>query len=62
MNVVEAHDDYFVHKRDAAGVLGLSSFQKVIAALRMLTYVQMSMFALAKALHLRAYVGSLLQL
>jgi hypothetical protein len=38
MNAVEAHDDYFVHKRDAAGVLGLSCFQKVTAALRMLTY------------------------
>jgi len=38
MNVVEAHDDYFVQKRDAVGVLGLSCFQKVIAALRMLTY------------------------
>jgi len=38
MNAVEAHDDYFVQKRNCAGVLGLSSFQKVTAALRMLTY------------------------
>ena len=38
MNVVEAHDDYFVQKRDAANVLGLSCFQKVTAAFRMLTY------------------------
>jgi len=38
MNVVEAHDGYFVQKRDAVSVLGLSCFQKVIAALRMLTY------------------------
>jgi hypothetical protein len=28
MNVVEAHDDYFVQKRNAANVLGLSCFQK----------------------------------
>ena len=38
MNAVEAHDYYFVQKRDATGVLGLSCFQKVTAALRMLTY------------------------
>jgi len=38
MNAVEAHDDYFVQKRNVAGVLGLSCFQKVTAALRMLTY------------------------
>jgi len=38
MNVVEAHDDYFVQKRNAANVLGLSCFQKVTAAMRMLTY------------------------
>ncbi|CAM6094363.1 unnamed protein product [Calypogeia fissa] len=29
-------DEYFVQKRDAAGVLGLSSIQKITAALRML--------------------------
>lgn len=38
MNVVESHDDYFVQKRNAANVLGLSCFQKVIATFRMLTY------------------------
>jgi hypothetical protein len=38
MNAVEAHDDYFVHKRNATNVLGLSCFQKVTAAMRMLTY------------------------
>jgi len=38
MDAVEEHDHYFVQKRDAAGVLGLSCFQKVTAALRMLTY------------------------
>jgi hypothetical protein len=38
MTAVEAHDHYFVQKRDAAGKKGLSCFQKVTAALRMLTY------------------------
>ena len=38
MNVVEAHDDYFVQKRNAANILGLSCFQKVTAAFRMITY------------------------
>jgi len=38
MNAVEVHDDYFVQKRDAANVLGLSCFQKVTAAFRMITY------------------------
>lgn len=38
MNAVESHDDYFVQKRSAANVLGLSCFQKVAAAFRMLTY------------------------
>ena len=38
MNAVEAHDDYFVHKRNGGGVLGLSCFQKITAAMRMLTY------------------------
>ena len=38
MNVVESYDDYFVQKRSAANVLGLSCFQKVTAAFRMLTY------------------------
>ena len=38
MNAVEAHDDYFVQKRNGAGVLGLSCFQKITAAMRMLSY------------------------
>jgi len=38
MNAVESRDDYFVRKRNAANVLGLSCFQKVTAAFRMLTY------------------------
>jgi hypothetical protein len=35
---VEQHDAYFVQKRNVAGILGLSSLQKVTAAFRMLTY------------------------
>ncbi|XP_040364443.1 uncharacterized protein LOC112171162 [Rosa chinensis] len=35
---VEARDSYFVQKRDSAGRLGLSSLQKVTAAMRMLAY------------------------
>jgi len=38
MNAVESHDDYFVQKRNAANVLGLSCFQKVTAAFCMLPY------------------------
>ena len=38
MKAVEEHDDYFVQKRNAAGVLGLSCLQKVVAAFRMLAY------------------------
>jgi hypothetical protein len=38
MNVVEEHGDYFVEKRIAVNVLGSSCFQKVTAAMRMLTY------------------------
>jgi len=38
MSDVEDHDDYFVQKRNAANVFGLSCFQKVTAAMRMLTY------------------------
>jgi len=38
MNAVEEHDDYFVQKRNAADVLGLSCLQKVVAAFRMLAY------------------------
>ena len=35
---VETHDDYFRQKPNAAGVLGASPIQKVVAAVRMLTY------------------------
>jgi hypothetical protein len=35
---VEAHDDYFVWKANAAETCGFSHLQKVIAALRMLAY------------------------
>jgi hypothetical protein len=38
MKAVEEHDDYFKQKRNAAGVLGLSCLQKVVAAFRMLAY------------------------
>lgn len=38
MNAVEEYDDYFVQKRNAAGTLGLSCLQKVVAAFRMLAY------------------------
>ncbi|XP_034586698.2 uncharacterized protein [Setaria viridis] len=37
-NAVEQHDEYFVQKRNAVGVLGLSSLQKITVAFRMLTY------------------------
>ena len=35
---LEEKDEYFVQKRNVAEVLGLSSFQKMTAALRMLAY------------------------
>ena len=38
LNAVEAHDPYFVQRRNAAGTLGFSSIQKVTSALRMLAY------------------------
>lgn len=38
MNVVEAHNDYFVHKRNTDVILGLSCFQKVIAVSRIVRY------------------------
>ncbi|XP_055961572.1 uncharacterized protein LOC126678954 [Mercurialis annua] len=37
-SAVESCDPYFVQKRNAAGLLGLSSLQKITAALRMLAY------------------------
>lgn len=36
-DAVCAHDPYFIQKRDAAGVLGLSSIQIITAALRPLS-------------------------
>ena len=38
MDAVESYDDYFVQKWNGANVAGLSCFQKVTAAFRMLTY------------------------
>ena len=37
-DAVQRHDNYFVQRRDGLGKLGLSSLQKLTAALRMLTY------------------------
>ncbi|KAL6202662.1 hypothetical protein ACLB2K_026368 [Fragaria x ananassa] len=37
-NTVLSCDPYFVRKRNAAGAIGLSSYQKITAALRMLAY------------------------
>ncbi|KAH7514190.1 hypothetical protein FEM48_Zijuj11G0062300 [Ziziphus jujuba var. spinosa] len=36
--LIESEDPYFVQKRDAAGIFGLSSLQKITAAMRMLVY------------------------
>jgi hypothetical protein len=36
MNAVEKHDDYFIQKRNAAGMLGLSYLQKVAVAFQMI--------------------------
>ena len=38
LQAVEQHDEYFVQKRNAVGILGLSSLQKITAAFRMLAY------------------------
>ncbi|XP_028076400.1 uncharacterized protein LOC114278528 [Camellia sinensis] len=38
LSTVKAYDPYFVQKKDVVGVLGLSSFQKMTAAMRMLAY------------------------
>ncbi|XP_042963607.1 uncharacterized protein LOC122297537 [Carya illinoinensis] len=38
LNEVESYEPYFVQRRDNAGRLGLSSMQKITAALRMLAY------------------------
>ena len=37
-SAVEAHDLYFIQKRDAIGCLGLSFLQKITAIIRMLAY------------------------
>ncbi|KAK9048197.1 hypothetical protein SSX86_032840 [Deinandra increscens subsp. villosa] len=38
LNKVEANEPYFVQRRNSAGALGLSSLQKITAALRMMAY------------------------
>ncbi|XP_020257709.1 uncharacterized protein LOC109834180 [Asparagus officinalis] len=38
LSALETHDSYFVQKRDVAGKIGLSSLQKVTAAMRMFAY------------------------
>jgi hypothetical protein len=38
MHAVEAHDEYFVWKRNAATTARLTCFQKVTASFQMLTY------------------------
>ena len=37
-DAMKLHDIYFMQKRDAIGRLGLSSYQKITAAIRMLAY------------------------
>ena len=37
-DAVKLHDIYFMQKRDAIGRLGLSSYQKITASIRMLAY------------------------
>ena len=44
LSKVEAHEPYFIQKRDNAKKLGLSSLQKMTAALRMLIYGVMTNF------------------
>ncbi|KAI3465924.1 hypothetical protein Pfo_022587 [Paulownia fortunei] len=39
VDAVKNHNDYFIQQRDAVGRLGLSTFQKITATLRMLAYV-----------------------
>ena len=38
MNAVEDHNDYFVKKRNAVGIPGLSCHKKVTAAIRQLAF------------------------
>lgn len=37
-HAVEAYDPYFVQKKDACGIVGLSSLQNISSAFRMLSY------------------------
>jgi hypothetical protein len=37
-SALEAHDPYFIQKRNATGMLGLSFLQKMTVALRILAY------------------------
>ena len=37
-STLKTHDPYFIQKRNATGMLGLSFLQKMTAALMMLTY------------------------
>jgi hypothetical protein len=38
MNVVEEYDDYFIQKRNAAGMFGLCCLQKVVTIFKMIAY------------------------
>jgi hypothetical protein len=38
METIVVHDSYFVHKRDATRLLGLSSIQKCTIVIKMLAY------------------------
>ena len=38
IEAIEIYDDYVTQKRDATGMVGLSSLEKVTAAFRMLAY------------------------
>ncbi|CAL5350717.1 unnamed protein product [Camellia sinensis] len=38
LNAIETHDTYFVHKKDATHILGLSPLQKTASTIRMLAY------------------------
>ncbi|XP_028082222.1 uncharacterized protein LOC114283561 [Camellia sinensis] len=38
LSTVKAYDSYFVQKTDVVGIIGLSSLQKMTAAIRMLAY------------------------
>ncbi len=38
MEAIVVHDSYFVHKKDAIGLLSLSSIQKCTIAIKMLAY------------------------